>query len=243
MGEGLINMIFLAANEKDFLDKLEIAKQAKIGIELLQFISYEALYNEEKITEIMNSTQGIPLVIHAPYELFSLSNDKIVHDTVMSHCKRALLLANRFGAKRVVFHTGYIAGSKSKKYAERFQTNAKSFFSNLCGEGIEIAIENVREDIAFMKKIAPECCKICLDIGHVNIYSKEPLDSWIENFGKSISHIHLHNNDGEFDNHSVNGNMDLVKISKMFDCDISIEAFGDINEIRSLLEKITAHLK
>ena len=43
---------------------------------------------------------------------------------------------------------------------------------------------------------------MCLDIGHVNAYSKCPVTQWLEVCAPYIRHFHIHNNDGSRDSHS-----------------------------------------
>ena len=43
--------------------------------------------------------------------------------------------------------------------------------------------------------------RLCLDIGHVNAYSKVSVMEWLELCAPWISHFHVHNNDGTADRH------------------------------------------
>ena len=45
--------------------------------------------------------------------------------------------------------------------------------------------------------------RLCLDVGHVNAYSRVPVRSWLECWAPWISHFHIHNNDGGWDSHSA----------------------------------------
>ena len=44
--------------------------------------------------------------------------------------------------------------------------------------------------------------KLCLDVGHVNAYSKIPVTDWLENWAPYLSHFHIHNNDTSRDQHN-----------------------------------------
>lgn len=44
--------------------------------------------------------------------------------------------------------------------------------------------------------------RLCLDVGHVNAYSKMPVMHWLELCASDISHFHIHNNDGSWDTHN-----------------------------------------
>ena len=49
--------------------------------------------------------------------------------------------------------------------------------------------------------------RMCLDVGHVNAYSRIPLRVWLETWAPYITHLHIHNNagfgtDGTADQHA-----------------------------------------
>ena len=44
--------------------------------------------------------------------------------------------------------------------------------------------------------------KLCLDVGHVNAYSKIPVREWLTGWAPYLSHFHIHNNDGSMDQHN-----------------------------------------
>jgi sugar phosphate isomerase/epimerase len=65
--------------------------------------------------------------------------------------------------------------------------------------------------------MADSTMKICLDIGHVNVNSSLGIIEWIEGLNDRIGHVHLHNNDGNNDDH--NGlNSGTININEI--CDI-----------------------
>lgn len=43
---------------------------------------------------------------------------------------------------------------------------------------------------------------LCLDVGHVNAYSRVPVLTWLERCAPDIQHFHIHNNAGDADTHS-----------------------------------------
>lgn len=90
-----------------------------------------------------------------------------------------------------------------------------------------ICIENVLETepemfLEIMKKLDNDRVKVCIDIGHVNVYSDkinglsgtDLVCHWIEVLSLYISHFHLHSNDGKIDRHlDINdGTLDINKI-------------------------------
>jgi sugar phosphate isomerase/epimerase len=47
--------------------------------------------------------------------------------------------------------------------------------------------------------------KICLDIGHINVWSKAPVGEWIAVLGEDIRSMHTHDNRGYVDSHLAPG--------------------------------------
>ena len=54
-----------------------------------------------------------------------------------------------------------------------------------------------------VKGVDDKRLRLCLDVGHVNAYSKVPASDWLEVWVPYLSHFHLHNNDGSWDTHSA----------------------------------------
>ena len=54
-----------------------------------------------------------------------------------------------------------------------------------------------------MKGVDDKRLRLCLDIGHVNAYSKTSVMDWLEICAPCISHFHIHNNDGTKDQHNA----------------------------------------
>lgn len=234
-----IQMIFIAVSEHDFEDKFDIVKNKKLGLELLMFTSYQNLYDDDKISLIKKMVKDFPIAIHAPYELFNVSNDKIIRSIVMEHVNRTIKVAKIFDAKRIIFHTGFRSFSKSKRYHNDFLHNAVEFFSSLNSD-IEIVVENVYEnDPLFIKTIADRAdVGVCLDVGHAKIYSKYSIERWKGVLNDRIKHVHLQNNFGKYDDHGIEGVIDIVSVAKQFTCDKSLEVFCNPSKISTLVDKL-----
>ncbi len=69
-----------------------------------------------------------------------------------------------------------------------------------------MALENVFEEKPqvlkrLLEKINSPHLGYCLDAGHGNLFSREPLADWVEVLGSRLVEIHLHDNRGEADDH------------------------------------------
>jgi len=111
-----------------------------------------------------------------------------------------------------------------------------------------LALENTEEDVDILKKVFDKISEIgfCLDIGHANLFTKENRSiNLIENFGKIIKHIHLHDNIGgnaeKFDLHLPigAGRIDFVPIfDKLreikYSGNITLEVYNPDKEYRKI---------
>ena len=80
---------------------------------------------------------------------------------------------------------------------------------------VPLAIENIGEKEIFLKTLTTikhPFLKVCFDVGHQNFVDKD-LDV-VENFDEKIIALHLHNNDGLTDQHTLVGTLDWQKLGK-----------------------------
>ena len=146
-------------------------------------------------------------VLHAPFnELFPCAIDRKARTLAADRYRQAIELAKIYGAAKVVIHGGY---NPWIYYPVWYTEQSIAFWKEFLKEdpGVEIVLENVLEtdprwlpDI--VKGVGDPGLKLCLDIGHVNAYSKVPLADWLESWAPWLSHFHIHNNDSSWDTHS-----------------------------------------
>lgn len=147
------------------------------------------------------------LSLHAPFgDLCPGSSDPMVRDVAMNRFNLGYSVAEELGIKNIVFHIGWIPGAGSptnwtrrcvnfwRDFLKDKDPNTSFFIENLFDNTMEI-IKNV------ILGVADNRVRICLDIGHVNCYSKINLIEWIKCLGNLIGYIHLHDNNGYEDQH------------------------------------------
>ena len=202
--------------EKSYLSTIDpnaqiTAARYGLGLEIAEYCT--AWNMDEKFAEtnvvVEQKLQSIPRrVLHAPFnELFPCAIDPKARELARERYRQAIALAKGYGADKVIIHGGYnpwiyypvwYTGQSVKFWKEFLQEVPK---------GITICLENVLEEEPEMlrgiiKEVNDPKLRICLDIGHVNAYSKIPVMEWLESCGPWISHFHIHNNDGSWDTHS-----------------------------------------
>lgn len=132
--------------------------------------------------------------------------------------EQAYEVANSLGAKKIIYHNGYTP--RTYTYIE-WKENVYNYWNDFMKgkNSMSVTIENVLdEDYELMydliKRVKHNNFYVCLDVGHINAYSKYKVNEWIDALSFKLNHIHLHNNYGDKDSHlSISkGNMNIIKI-------------------------------
>lgn len=188
-----------------------LAKAHGFGIELAQFCTAWNL--DEKRHEVEADVQNClkssdRFVLHAPFtELFPCAIDKMVRQVAAYRYRQSIETARELGVRKLVIHGGY----NPRIYFPPWYTPESVLFwrefVNEIPDDMVICLENVfEEEIDMLADIVRQVddgrIRMCLDIGHVNAYSKIPVREWIEHCADIIEHFHIHNNDGSWDTHS-----------------------------------------
>ncbi len=225
--------IFISTIAKD---AKETAEKYGLGLEIAEYCT--AWNMDEKFAEtndaVLEKTKKTDrLVLHAPFsELFPSAIDKEVRKIAAKRYRQAINIAEKYNAKKVIIHAGY---NERLYYPVWFTEQSVVFWNEFfkdsfwklkekSGAEIEIVLENVLETepemlTDILKAVNHERLKMCLDIGHVNAYSKIPVEEWLEKCAEYISHFHIHNNDKSFDTHNAlfDGSIEMEDFLKQAD--------------------------
>ena len=189
----------------------EIAKQYGLGLEIAEYCT--AWNMDEKFPETDASVQaklaGISdCVFHAPFnELFPCAIDKKARELAAYRYRQAIALAKQYGATKVIIHGGY---NPHIYYPVWYVEQSILFWQTFLQDdpGVQIVLENVLETepemlLDIVTGVGDPRLGLCLDVGHVNAYSKVPVLDWLKAWAPHLSHFHLHNNDSSWDTHSA----------------------------------------
>lgn len=202
-----------------------LAMQAGMGVEIIDFCVPQNLENRALILEKRRALQGVPLSLHAPYcEIFPCAIDPLVRNVAMHRLMQAAEICAEMDIGRMVVHSGY---APQMYYPEWFVPRSVEFWKEFLLQapaGVEIALENVLDPQPdFIAQVCDQVgdarLKLCLDVGHVNVYSNIPLKNWIGALGNRIAHVHLHNNDGSRDAHNAldHGTLNIGELFSLLD--------------------------
>ena len=190
-------------------DAPRVARRHGFGLEIAEFCTAWNMDQQfaavdcdvrEKLTGISRT------VLHAPFnELFPCAIDPRARQLASDRYRQAIDLAKRYGSEKVVIHGGYNPWIYYPVwYVEQSVVFWKEFLEQ--DPGVEILLENVLETdpqwlLEIVKRVENPRLRLCLDIGHVNAYSRIPVQDWIRDWTPYLSHFHIHNNDGTEDQH------------------------------------------
>jgi len=159
--------------------------------------------------------KDVPLVrsLHGPFQdVIPHAQDRDVRRIAKGRIKEAIEIGARLGVARFIFHTGINTVVTDPNYYVDVVERQVDFWSEIIEEFPHaiICLENMWEPSPslhrqIIDRIACPRVKVCLDTGHVNVYSKVPLLQWLEELMPHLAHFHLHDNNGDVDSHLAVG--------------------------------------
>ncbi len=189
-----------------------LARAHGVGIELDEFCTAQNMdapgFTEWKQTARANLAAATRHILHAPFmELCPAAVDSRARQLTMDRLTQARDLAMAYGIPRMVAHAGFIP---RLYYPEWFVEQSVLFWQAFLKDtppDFTVLVENVLEpDPALLSQVAAGVndprFRICLDIGHAFLTKTIPLNGWIDTLAPWLSHVHLHNNHGERDEHN-----------------------------------------
>lgn len=242
-------------------EAFRIAADLKLDfIELTYEMShFLPLIQDAKIVNELKEHTGIELSLHLPFiDLNIASLIPAVRRATVDETLRALEYADDIVAFTAVLHTGSFFLYQPVKHERSLNALRKSL-AELAGSSPIIALENlaVFEDSVIkgpklLKEISNEFnFANCLDMGHAFIEEKhiwteqsdDLIRDYIEVLSDDIKHLHLCNNDGQYDMHSAtnNGAIDFGKYRDFlsnFEGGICLEVAGGKEAVKQSVDQI-----
>lgn len=196
-----------------------------MGIESIEFSVGENLdHCQERLTAYQSWCQQINcnnLILHGPFlDLNPVSYDSLIRKASYERMHQCYEAAKYLNAKKIVYHTCFVPTTcYLTGWAERQIEFWKQFLSE--HQDIMICLENVFDpQYEPLKDIVTGVnmpnFRLCLDLGHINAYSKQTWQEWVNNLKGFIGHVHLHNNHSERDEHNgiLDGTLPIKSIMK-----------------------------
>jgi len=194
------------------IDKAVEFFEKKLNLEI--YFSHYALQalDKQKCIETAHKLKdaGLQVNFHAPFmDLRPGALDDTIRNTSLDRIRQVFDLMPYFQPLKIVCHPSF----DERYYVacdDLWLENSVNFWRQLISlvkdTGTIIALENVYEkkpDILrrLLEMLASEQVCFCFDTGHFNVFSREPLTTWMAQMGRYIGHLHLHDNFGKFDEH------------------------------------------
>lgn len=233
-------------------DAAALAGRYGLGLEIAEFCTAWNMDQELEKTRRALEPQlaGIDRrVLHGPFnELFPCAIDPSARRLAAYRYRQAIALAKEYGAKKVVLHGGF---QPRMYYPEWYVEQSVVFWRDFLKEdpGVEIVLENVLEEAPeTLRDIVAEVndprLRMCLDVGHVHVYSGVPVEDWLRECAPWLSHFHIHNNDGSWDTHSplMEGTIPIRRLLEQAEAlcpqaTITLELLQAESSVRWLLEE------
>ena len=158
--------------------------------------------------------EGLSITLHGPfYDLAPGAMDKKMLRATRERLRQAFDLIPLFEPASIVCHTGY----ERKRYNDNkdlwLETALETwapFVEDLQGTKTTLMLENVYEKtptmlLRLIKGLNSKKVGFCFDAGHMNAFSKTPLQGWLDDLGPFIKELHIHDNHGTRDDHLAIG--------------------------------------
>ncbi len=245
---------FLIVAKADGLDEYrKIADEYGVGFEYNDFYMPDLLDDNLKLQSVMDRyrTAGVPeyCTMHgAFFDIIPFSNDSAIRRVSLERMKESMEIAEKMGARGVVFHTNCYPMLYSEMYNKGVIDGIVSALKNLLEtyRNIDIYLENMFDgNPDIMKAISEQLSEyvnygVCLDYSHA-IISGTDIDIWVETLHPYIRHVHINDNDLKSDLHLAvgDGKIDWDGFKKYYKkyftgCSILIETTNSDNQIKSL---------
>ena len=178
---------------------------------------------ESRLMDIIPS-YNLSYSIHAPISDINIGslNERIREDSVIELLTTAETAAN-LNIDLMTIHPGLTCMAvpyMEEKAIEKAKKSLRSLDRISAEYGVMIAVENMPAFPFMLGRTAEELkdllestnLRFCLDIGHAN--TTDQIDELIKEFRDRLVNIHIHDNNGEHDEHLTlgKGNIDFKKI-------------------------------
>jgi sugar phosphate isomerase/epimerase len=195
------------------------------GFELFIYGETYSKITEKDIQFIEENTKGYELTLHAPYMDIGLAPfDDDIYEIARKRLLDAIALGSTLNVKSIIIHTSFdYIRIQTERIEKKWVNRAKKMIESIISKGNipQLLLENVFESDPemffriFDKLTTVYPFGVCFDTGHCNYLSKVPMKDWYEYFNKNLKQIHLHDNDGSWDQHLPPG-MGKINFDRLF---------------------------
>lgn len=197
-----------------------LAKQYNLGFEFNDFF-IPATLDDEKLTQqtiqqyIESKDMPRYCTSHgAFFDITIFSDDIAIYNASDYRVEQSLQIAQKLGAKGVVFHTNYITNFLADTYRDGWVKRNIEYWTKKADQykNINIYIENMFDDTPELISRLGEGMTgvqnfgICFDYAHAQVFgNSEEIGTWVKALAPYVKHIHINDNDLKKDLHLAVG--------------------------------------
>ena len=195
------------------------------------------------------------LTLHAPFmDLNPGAVDPMVRSVTQVRFRQLLNIAAILKPRAVVFHAAYDRwryGGRKDVWLDYSLDTWHKVMESASKIGLRVAVENVFDEDPealqmLIEKIDCPDFGFCFDTGHVNLFTKVPLEQWFQSLGRHLVEVHLHDNNGAADSHWAlgRGTVDFEKFFSLMHTHAPLPVFTieahDKDDIETSLARVRA---
>jgi sugar phosphate isomerase/epimerase len=216
-----MNDLFVQTTDDVAVDFVEFARVNQYGIEITCFALPWILDGEWK--NLLNSYKrtlkgfGGEVAIHGVFmDVITASKDAKVVRAARKRIFQNIEIAKQLGARILVLCScfnpciatgspGYVDGYEQRQI--KFWTETLELIADC---NLMLVFENLWEPQPELVKdlldgVGSENFKALLDTGHTNIFSKVPIERWVQVLKDHLAYVHLNDNHGDFESNLALG--------------------------------------
>lgn len=216
---------------KNLAQSLELSEMYGTAFEYNDFFSPLVYCDEDEIEhrigiyKKLNRDRSKDTVHGVFIDISAASQDPVISEYSQKRMEHSIQIAERLGARGVVFHTGLIDALQFESYIGHWVETQAVFIEKMLSRysPINIYMENTFENTpSSLIRLKNRLCEqnrfsLCLDYGHACLTSTK-VEDWFSQMKGSIGHIHLNDNDLNCDLHLPpgDGTIDLNKFKELY---------------------------
>jgi len=165
------------------------------------------------ILKKMAKSNAIEYTVHSPFADINIASpNSVLRRVMLKRLEKSMVYTRQLNGRQWVFHSGWKTGVSEFYPNLDWQLNLRSVRTLLTlarKHGVEISVENTPEPFPFLLKSMQDFALfyselgndigMTLDVGHANI-NRQAL-GFIKEFSDKIVHVHVSDNDGNYDSH------------------------------------------
>lgn len=213
-----------SATEQDVIEFILRAAPTFKAVELVSEFPHVhySIPNVSRLTELKSKFK-LTYTMHAPFCGVNLAsiNPKL-REASVNEILNSITYAKELKCELIVVHPGTISYPRDlQKFQHISKENERDSFFRICehaeNENILVCLENMprlppafkmawtgESLIEIVDELSSDFLQLALDVGHCNT-TDIPIPRMIHDFGSRIKHVHIHDNNGFRETHSIVG--------------------------------------